>query len=173
VLTLPSPEAAALGKYGVWPVSQYTGVPNISVPIYNISINGFSLPISLSYHAGGVKIEDKASWVGTNWSLNASGMIGRTVVGLPDEDNGGILYQFKYLGQRLKTIYDLTTAGDYSFFLLASKNSIDVESDVYYYNFAGFSGKLIVDSSLNIRTIPASNLKFLITPFSFLKASPP
>lgn len=173
VITLPSPEVAALGKYGVWPVSQYTGVPNISVPVYNININGFSLPITLNYHAGGVKIDDKASWVGTGWSLGAGGMIGRTVVGIPDEENFGVLYRARYLGTRLKDLYNLTTGTDYNLFLLSTKGNADTESDTYYYNFAGFSGKLIVDSNYNVRTIPASNLKFLITPFSFLKPSPP
>jgi len=32
----PSPDAAALGKYGNIPVSTYTGVPNIEVPVYTI-----------------------------------------------------------------------------------------------------------------------------------------
>ena len=29
----PAPNAAALGKYADYPVSYYTGVPNISVPL--------------------------------------------------------------------------------------------------------------------------------------------
>jgi hypothetical protein len=44
----PSPNAAALGKYGEIPVSYYTGVPNISIPIYEIKTRDLSLPISLS-----------------------------------------------------------------------------------------------------------------------------
>jgi len=173
VLTLPSPEASSLGKYGVWPVSQYTGVPNISIPIYEININGFTLPISLSYHAGGVKIDDKAAWVGTNWSLNAGGMIGRTVVGLADDNpNGGMASEFKF-GASIKTTYNPTTANDYSLFLNLNKGNKDSESDIYYYNFSGLSGKILVDSNYTIRTVPASNLKFLLTPFSDFLPNPP
>ena len=84
-VTPSSPEASSLGKFGEWPVSEYTGVPNISVPIYTISVDGFQIPIQLSYHAGGVKMDEVSSWVGTNWTLNAGGSISRTIVGFPDE----------------------------------------------------------------------------------------
>ncbi|SEL69263.1 YD repeat-containing protein [Chitinophaga rupis] len=172
VLTLPSPEAASLGKYGVWPVSQYTGVPNISIPVYEININGFTLPITLNYHAGGVKIDDKSAWVGTNWSLSAGGMIGRTVVGGYDENpNGGIAKAFKF-GSGIKDFYNLNSS-DYDLFINIKNGVVDAESDVYYYNFAGLSGKIMVDSNFVVRTIPASNLKFLLTPFSDLLPNPP
>lgn len=32
---LPPPEAASLAKYGEIPVGHYTGVPDISIPVYN------------------------------------------------------------------------------------------------------------------------------------------
>lgn len=79
-----SPEAGALGKYAEWPVSMYTGVPNINIPLYGIKIQGVDLPIGLSYHSGGVKVDDVSSWAGVGWSLTAGGAITRTVVGLPN-----------------------------------------------------------------------------------------
>ena len=81
-----------MNKFIEVPVSQYTGIPNISVPIYNIKMQQLSLPISLSYHAGGLKVEQEASWVGAGWSLNAGGNINRTVRGPPDEylPNGNV-----------------------------------------------------------------------------------
>ena len=65
----PSPNAAALGKYGDIPVSLYTGTPNISVPLYNLKSKKMSVPVSLSYHASGIKVDDVASNVGLGWSL--------------------------------------------------------------------------------------------------------
>ena len=81
----PSPNATAFNQFIDLPVGHYTGIPNISVPIYQISMPQLSLPISLNYHAGGMKVGERSSWVGAGWSLNAGGSINRTVRGLPDE----------------------------------------------------------------------------------------
>src|SRR5580700_1992183 len=82
-VSIASPTAAALGKYGDIPVSYNTGIPNVSIPIYTVKAGSLSLPISLSYHASGLKVQEQASWVGAGWSLNAGGVITRTVVGAP------------------------------------------------------------------------------------------
>src|SRR5438105_4771543 len=63
----PSPTASSLGKYADVPVSLYTGTPNINIPLGNLSGTELELPISLSYMARGVKVEENASWVGTGW----------------------------------------------------------------------------------------------------------
>jgi len=81
----PSPNAASLGTYANYPVGNFTGAPEISVPIYEIDEGGFKLPISLSYNASGIKVNDIASWVGLGWSLNAGGVITRNVIGAPDD----------------------------------------------------------------------------------------
>lgn len=81
----PSPNSSSLAKYAEWPINLYTGLPSIDIPIYELKENGISLPISLSYHAGGNKVGEVASWVGLGWSLNAGGVITRSIRGLPDE----------------------------------------------------------------------------------------
>ena len=52
-VTMPAPNAASLGKYGDVPVSYFTGVPSISIPIHTVQSGPLSLPLSLNYHAGG------------------------------------------------------------------------------------------------------------------------
>src|SRR5689334_3415891 len=81
----PSATVASLGKYGEIPVSPYTGIPNISIPLYEINDGPLSVPISLSYHAGGIKVEEVAPAVGIGWALNAGGIVGRQQRGKPDE----------------------------------------------------------------------------------------
>ncbi len=84
---LPSPEAQAFAKYGNIPVNTYTGVPNINIPLYTIKNGDINVPISLSYHASGVKVDEDASSVGLGWILNAGGIISRSVYGSDDFAN--------------------------------------------------------------------------------------
>ena len=84
-LNVSSPNAASLGKYGDFPVSYNTGLPQISIPIYTVNEGTLSLPISISYHAGGIKVMEASSFVGAGWALNAGGVITRSVVGAPDD----------------------------------------------------------------------------------------
>lgn len=71
---IPSPNAMSLGMYGEIPVSLFTGVPDISIPIYEVKYKSLTLPISLNYHGSGVRPDVHPGWVGLNWSLNAGGM---------------------------------------------------------------------------------------------------
>ncbi|WP_379782696.1 hypothetical protein, partial [Flavobacterium salmonis] len=74
-----SPNAAEFAKYADYPVSYYTGTPNTSIPIYEIDIDGYKLPISLNYHASGIRVDQEATWVGLGWSLDAGSRISRTI----------------------------------------------------------------------------------------------
>jgi len=47
----PAPNAAALAQYADIPVSKYSAVPNISIPIYTINTGAYQLLISVSCHA--------------------------------------------------------------------------------------------------------------------------
>ncbi len=80
-VNITSPTAASLGKYADIPVNSHTGIPDITIPIYTITEGALKLPISLRYFAGGHKVEEAASWVGAGWSLDAGGVITRTVRG--------------------------------------------------------------------------------------------
>lgn len=84
----PSPNAQAMNKFVDVPVGKYTGIADISVPIFELKLAQFSLPIVLKYHSSGLKVAEEASWVGAGWSLDAGGAIMRVVRGLPDEWTG-------------------------------------------------------------------------------------
>ena len=81
-----SPNAAELGRYGQVPVSLYTGTPEVSVPLLELTERNLRLPVSLQYYAGGVQVDQRSSWVGLNWALNAGGVITRKVNGTYDEN---------------------------------------------------------------------------------------
>ncbi|MET3878849.1 hypothetical protein [Chitinophaga sp. OAE865] len=151
-LIAPSPEAASITKYGIYPVNLFTGLPTISIPVYNISVRNFTLPISFDYHASGIKVDDYASWVGIGWNLNAGGAITRTVMGVPDDDSYGSFY---YPIKRENTI----TGDDYNNLLDITDRKRDSEPDIFYYSFAGLSGRFVFGPNKEIRSIPHNNLK--------------
>ena len=91
-LTALTPNAASLGLYGDIPVSLFTGTPNISIPLYNIEVKDFVLPVSLSYHAAGIRPDQRASWTGLGWTLNVGGVITRNVNDMPDDYNNSNYY---------------------------------------------------------------------------------
>lgn len=84
---LPSPNMASLGEYGSVPVSLFTGIQSVDVPLYTLQSRGHAFPVSLSYHGGGVKVDSHPGWVGLGWTLVAGGSVTRVVNDLPDESD--------------------------------------------------------------------------------------
>lgn len=84
-ITPVSPEAAGIAKYATYPVDYCTGIPAITIPLYDIVSRDLVLPISLSYHASGLKPREESGWVGSGWTLNAVPSVVRTINGLPDD----------------------------------------------------------------------------------------
>ena len=146
----PSPTAASLGAYGEVGVSYYTGLPDISIPLYEAQGRSISLPISLQYNASGTKVAENASWVGLGWSLSAGGVITRTVRGLDDfKDNGddGMGY---YYAPAFPSVKDYifpdrpTLSYDKLYFSGLANGRYDAEADVYNYNFGSYAGKFVL-----------------------------
>ena len=82
-----TPEAAMMDKFGNIPVSYYTGVPEISIPIYTIRAGSYEVPIVLRYHSSGVQVEENATWVGLGWDLTVEGGVRQNIYGMLDQDN--------------------------------------------------------------------------------------
>ncbi|ALM08801.1 hypothetical protein SB49_14050 [Sediminicola sp. YIK13] len=157
-----SPNASSIAKYGEIPVSNFTGIPNIEIPLYTINSGELNLPISLSYHAGGNKVESISSWVGLGWSLSSIPSISRSVRGIPDEDGGG--YFYKYSGKTIQDIAELDPNNNlWNTFRYDLYNGLaDSEPDIFYYNLPNESGKFFFDQESTIfNTYPKSNIKIL------------
>ncbi|MFE3872476.1 fibronectin type III domain-containing protein [Flavobacterium sp. ZS1P70] len=110
---IKSPEVNKFEQYINMPVNLVSGTPQISIPIYNLSYGGMSLPISLEYDASGVKVEDISSSVGLKWSLIVGGTVSRIVKGGPDEGNS---YGYKRVSR-------IQTSGYYLDYGLRNLNS--------------------------------------------------
>jgi len=180
----PSPNIQAMQKYGDVPVSPYTGVPNISIPLYTLKFRDISVPISLSYHASGIKVGEEASQVGLGWVLNAGGTISRNIVGgddfngstylngvsntAMDMDSGQGPTHTLQVGCNLQMFnknipgnptlynYDITS-------YIKSSPQIDFQPDQFYYNFQGKSGKFILNRKMTAILEKQEKIQILLT----------
>jgi YD repeat-containing protein len=158
----PSPEASSLFKYLDYPVSNSTGVPEISIPIYVVNSGELSVPISLNYHASGRKVFDQDGTVALGWTLNAGGLISRTVYGDPDfgtyeespysfpdpfllEDDIHIQEDFEYLAG-IENLEKFRTYGP------GVNHWHDSEYDVYSYSLGQSSGHLVFKDVNRVKT---------------------
>lgn len=147
----PSPQAAALARYGEYPVSLATGIPEISIPLYEIKLGDYTLPISISYHASGIKVDDVASTVGLGWVLNAGGVVTRTILGVDDMKQlpwdaaspGYFHYSYANVSNRMQQIISGNTYYIDRILNIVDQGldaNYDTESDRYTYNLSGRAG---------------------------------
>jgi len=139
---IPSPNAASLGEYGQIPVSKFTGLTNISIPLFS----GENVNVGLSYHGGGIRPENHSGWVGVGWNLNVGGAITRIVNGGVDEVLVSNLtpnsrcshYDISDILDR-NLWFDNSNMADYSYNTLFKLIPIPYP-DEFTFNFNGFSG---------------------------------
>jgi hypothetical protein len=143
-----SPEVAAFNRNIETPVSYYTGVPNISIPIYQINAKGITVPISLNYHAGGIRVDQEATWVGLGWSLDYGGEISRKVRGISDER------QFfthssvdSFMAMPASTAEDRELRQEQIAMAKYGALPVDFMPDEFYYSCQGYSGRFMFNQS--------------------------
>lgn len=161
-----SPNAATLGKFVEIPVGNFTGTPEIHIPIYELKTKDFTVPISLSYHASGIKVAEVPGWVGAGFLLGAGGAIVRVVRDLPDGidasgwhdlTNPSFKGQIEYNQQNPTYWPDARRNKD--IFSEVGFSKIDMQFDDFYYNFMGVTGSFMFNNQ-GIATLKvAGNLK--------------
>ncbi|SFT92892.1 hypothetical protein SAMN05421857_0008, partial [Chryseobacterium formosense] len=187
-----APTANNLMKFEEVSVSNYTGIPDIKIPIASIPTSNpqIAMNVSLNYHPLNAKPDDKSSDVGLGWSLFAGGSITRTVRGTPDDQavlasfggqpTVGIYfdeftsnystknYTRKYLDAISGTGIDNADLEKYKklFYESAFLNKFDTEYDLYQYNFMGYTGRFIIKKNstneLFVDKLDKNNLKIAI-----------
>ena len=76
----PPPSVASLMRFEEVPVDYYTGQPNITIPLGNLSINkDLSYPIALRYNTQALRVDERSGWTGTGFSMATGGVITRTI----------------------------------------------------------------------------------------------
>lgn len=148
-----TPNARSFQRYGDIPVSLYTGTPNITVPLDTIRDVSLSLPVSLSYHSGGIKADEHPGWVGLGWTLMLGGAITREVHDLPDEFDYSQKYGYYYSHDYLNSskLWNDNDKGTINSYISAMYNggltAYDTEPDKFSFQFDGYSGFFILDAT--------------------------
>ncbi|WP_409029386.1 RHS repeat domain-containing protein [Gracilimonas sediminicola] len=160
---LSSPTASSISKFGDSPVSYATGTPSIEIPLYNAQSRDLNIPISLSYHASGIRVSDVPSWVGLGWALNAGGVITRTMRGLPDEATHGFENKGWMAAHYSSASGDTIRDGaqwvlKQDFLRNVSLGQWDAEPDEYNISLPGLSAKFIVDHNGEVKLLPHKNI---------------
>ncbi|WP_271766758.1 PKD domain-containing protein [Aquimarina algiphila] len=156
-----TPDVMAFQKYNALPVNLYTGKVNINLPIYTIDSGDMSIPISVSYNTGGIKVDDIASSVGLGWNLNAGGNIVSVVKDIHDQtfrkgliseidpDYGSISYRYVTQKGYLRE-YDeiLEENSSYDLYQGYDKEAEeDASPDIFIANAPGLSSKFILEKN--------------------------
>ncbi|WP_316795509.1 hypothetical protein [Pedobacter agri] len=184
----PAPTAAALMKYEEIAVNNYTGIPDVSIPLLSLPTNSkdLQLDISLKYHPGNVKGDNVAGDVGLGWNLFTGGTISRTVRGLPDEiyipalsgsniqskiglyhTANGSFNNFYYakIGNLSQFVYDQPYDANKYYWETVEQNKFDTEQDLWQFNFMGKTGRFYIkknqDGVLSVYPLSDHNIKII------------
>ena len=126
----PSPAAMEIAKGIAYPVDLSSGLLDIEIPLYEIVSGDIRIPITLSYHASGLKpgIHSRA-WLPQGWSLSVGPTLTRVIHGGPDEFS-----------------YDATIANaaspTWEQLNAVETQTADIALDEFYYSLPGHSGRL-------------------------------
>ena len=157
----PSPQSEIFERYLNHKITEYNGLPDITIPLYEIRMKGMTIPVMLTYHAGGVKFRQYDGDVGAGWSLNIGGYrVMRTINNKPD--NSSIFYDqnyFETLEMAQKDMYmaDICNfGGDNNTSPLSMQGAwteypgLDSEQDFFTYITPSTSGSFIItDRGIN------------------------
>ncbi len=182
------PNVASLMKFVQTPVNTYTGIPNISLPLCQVSQDGVNVPITLNYHAGGIKVPEESGNTGLGWSLFAGGSISRVV---DDKDDLEFGRGFMPTAPKVSGLFRPRTGVNYIQSdgecrfpydggmrryvkpSLTSDRQTDWVPDVFQFNFNGYSGSFVLKRDKTVHFLKKTELKInLLTDDTFVAITP-
>jgi hypothetical protein len=176
---IPSPENSYdANSDGIVNVDKFTGIANVNIPIWNYSLDGLDLGVSLAYNAKGVLVDAIASNVGLGWDVNAGGSIYRTVNGLEDEvtiptnPSPVTIHSFHgYPGGTVTMLMGLQAVGATNELrgswvnpasTPATVQTYETEYDNFTASFGGRNIDFVIDNTGVVTTNPHANIKIKV-----------
>lgn len=127
---------------------------NLEIPLLEVEQDGFKLPIKLTYNTSGILINNRNSWVGTNWNLDAGGVITRTINGDADEGKRGF---FAKGGELNNPLWYTMTNIDQIFNKITK--IISVEPDEFNFKAPGISGTFYIGNDQKAYVVGQPDVK--------------
>ncbi len=93
----PAPTVSQFFQFKDYPVDYFHGVPEISFTLYTLKYGSMSVPVTLSYHGGGIRVEHKHGNAGLGWIVSYGAQISHTLVGAPDDANQSSMHGLLHL----------------------------------------------------------------------------
>lgn len=163
-LVIPdSPQSQLFERYINHAITEYSGLPEIAIPLYEIELNGLTIPIALTYHASGIQYMQHDGDVGVGWSINAAGYrVSRNIKGKSDFTS--TLYDYNtylsFLGETDKRYIDRYLEAMTKRFGNSSYGRLDGEYDMFTYMTPSTNGHFILTSrNLESQTYTAEALE--------------
>lgn len=127
-----SPAAAQIAKYIDCPVDLGNGLVQIEIPLFEIVDGDIRIPLTLSYHASGLKPNMRSScWLGDGWSLSTGPSLSRSIAGGADE----WFYNSTIAEAESPTWYQLSQV---------VSQAADATLDEYHYALLSGSGRMYI-----------------------------
>jgi hypothetical protein len=178
---IPSPpNVAGLLKFNETPINNFNGSADVSIPLIEVKESTTHIPLTLSYHTGGIKVDEEASWVGLGWNLGVGGVIQEIIVGEPDIEYHGFdlgIYSTapkpnSSVGNPSYNTFDgarnliesglcyRNGNGEVSSFTYNQVNQSNFEYDLFSFSFDGHTGKCIFPDQINGVCLDRQNIIF-------------
>jgi hypothetical protein len=141
-------------------ISEYNGLPDITIPLYEIEIKGLKIPIALTYHASDIQYMQHDGEVGVGWSINAAGYrISRSIKGRCDFSSTFYDYDNlqSFAGESDKTNMDRYLEAMYNRSGNSYYGTVDGEYDLFNYTTPSTYGHFILtDRNFSYQTCTAT-----------------
>lgn len=124
--------AGHIVKYADYPIVHSLGLANISIPLYTAKAGSLEVPVTISYHASGIKLNEISECASLGWSLNAGGAVVKEICGAIDDN----IYN-----HTVKTEEE----ADLEYLSAVLTQRSDAYWDKYHYSYPGGSGSFIVN----------------------------
>ncbi|MDP9080016.1 MAG: DUF5977 domain-containing protein [Bacteroidota bacterium] len=138
-----APNAFELTRYSGLPVNMATGSVSTKIPLGDVKSGKVDVPIQLNYNSGnGILMNQTASRTGMSWTLEAGGVITRSVRGNPDELSRWLNPPAPGTPSR----FNNQDAALYNYLNYAQQTlDWDTQVDLFSFNFNGYSGQFYLD----------------------------